>query len=80
MIVNKHVSKANRNFIKYKTCEKKPQNMLYEADKETKELGFLGDDFCTQIKTCICKPNPTYAGFDLRMHPHGTRTQGCSKP
>ena len=54
--------------------------MLYEADKEKKELGFLGNDLRTQIETCICKPNPTYAGFDLRMHPHGTSTQGCSKP
>ena len=54
--------------------------MLYEADKKSKELGFLGNDLRTQIETCICRPNPTYARFDLRMHAHGTRTQGCSKP
>ena len=55
--------------------------MLYEAKKEKiKELGFLGNGQCTQTKTCVRRPNPMYAGFDLRTHAHGTRTQGYSKP
>ena len=61
--------------------ETRNRNMLYEAKKEKiKELGFLGNGVCTQTKTCVRRPNPMYAGFDLRTHAHGTCTQGYSKP
>ena len=40
----------------------------------------MGNDLRTQIKACVCKPNPMHIGFDLHTHAYGTHTQGCSKP
>ena len=54
--------------------------MLYEAKKETEELGFLGNGLRTQTEAYVRRPNPTYVGFDLSTHAHGRCRQGCSKP
>ena len=54
--------------------------MLCKEKNEIEELGLLGNDLRPETKACICRPNPTCVGFDLRMHAHGTHMQGCSKP
>ena len=73
---------SKQKLIKYKICEKKPkiETCYIKQRKEHKKKGFLGNGLRMQTEACIRKPNPTYVGFDLRTHAHGTHMQGYSKP
>ena len=57
-------------------------NHMKQPMKQSKKpkLRFLGNGLCIQTEACMHKPNPKYAGFNLRTHACGRCTQGCSKP